>query len=53
MHRQHSFNTLDFHDQALFDNEIDPIRRFELNAFVDDRQPHFVFEVEAGFGELV
>ena len=53
MHRQHPFDAFQFDDQAFFDDEIDAERSRQLHSFVDDRQVHFVFEVETGLLQLV
>ena len=53
MNRKQFFNTLHLDDQAFFHNEIDPIRRGELDTVVNDRQMHLVVDMQASRSELV
>ena len=45
MNRQHFLDALDFDDDAVFDDEVDAVRRLRSStAFVDDGQTHLVLE---------
>ena len=53
MEGQQFLHRLEFHNYAVFDDEVDSIRCVELNAVVDDRKTHLMCERNAIFGELV
>jgi hypothetical protein len=52
MYRKHSFNAFEFDDEAFLDDEVDAIRRSELNSFVNDRQGDLVLETQSGLRQL-
>ena len=49
MDRQHPLNAFDLNDEAIFNDEIDPVCCGQLHTFVHDRQMNLVLESEAGF----
>lgn len=50
VHRQQFLHTLDFDDEALFDNEGDAISIRELNFLVNKRKTDLVLDMQAGCG---
>jgi hypothetical protein len=53
VHRQQFLHAFHFDDEALLDDEIDPIRVRKLHAFIHDRQAHLVLNMQTTRGQLV
>ena len=53
MNRQHLFHAFDFDDQAIFDNEVNPIGGLELDSLIDNGQANLVLEMQTRLGEFV
>ena len=52
MDGQQFFNTLDFNDDACFDDEIDPIRGWKLHTFVIYWQANLVLKLQTDSREF-
>ncbi len=53
MDRRQSVNRLEFHNDAAFDQKIEPITHVHPDAFVDDRQAHLLLNLEAALLQFV
>jgi hypothetical protein len=53
MQGQQFFHSLELDDDAIFNQEVDSIPGFELNAVVSDRQADLVLKLQSGYGKLV
>ena len=47
------FNTFEFNDEAVFNDEVDTIGGGELHAFVNDRQMNLVLKMQASLRQFI
>ena len=51
--RLQSLHCFEFHDNAVFDNEVDSVRRVQLDSLISDGQPHLMPERQSVLRELI
>src|SRR5215831_5809790 len=53
MEREQFLDGFKFHHDTVFNDEIDAVRTFELDALIDDRQTNLMSEFQTLFGKLI